>query len=47
VREHKVFTRPAPNTFGLVEFESAGEGPGDAAPENFGLEDGAALSAAN
>jgi hypothetical protein len=46
VREHKVFTRPAPNTFGLVEFESAGEG-GDAPPENFGLDDGAALSAAS
>jgi hypothetical protein len=33
VREHKIFTRPAPNTFGLVEFaEVAIKEP----PEGFG-----------
>lgn len=33
VRQGTIFTRPAPNTFGLVEFEqSQGDGP----PEGFG-----------
>jgi hypothetical protein len=34
VRQRKVFTRPAPNTFGLIEFpKQAGGEP----PEDFGL----------
>jgi len=40
VRDHKIFTRPAPNTFGLVEFESADGSSEDGPPENFGLEEG-------
>ena len=37
VRRNEIFTRPAPNTFGLVEFEKveADEEP----PENFGIEE--------
>ena len=35
-RDNKIFTRPAPNTFGLVEFEAVA--PTDEPPENFGLE---------
>lgn len=33
VRDRTVFTRPAPNTFGLIEFDSQGE---DEIPDNFG-----------
>ncbi|MGA2173811.1 MAG: HTH domain-containing protein [Verrucomicrobiota bacterium] len=33
VREHKIFTRPAPNTFGLVEFAETNKAE---PPENFG-----------
>jgi len=33
VREHKIFTRPAPNTFGLVEFAEAN---GLQPPDGFG-----------
>ena len=46
VRDHKIFTRPAPNTFGLVEFESADGLPPDGPPENFGLDETEALTAA-
>jgi len=46
VRDHKIFTRPAPNTFGLVEFESVDGSTADGPPENFGLEDGSALATA-
>jgi len=46
VRDHKIFTRPAPNTFGLVEFESADGLAADAPPENFGLEEKDALTTA-
>ena len=35
VREGSVFTRPAPNTFGLIEFNEAKE---DEIPEGFGTE---------
>lgn len=35
VRENFIFTRPAPNTFGLIEFEDESEGD---IPDNFGLE---------
>ena len=44
VREHKIFTRPAPNTFGLIEFGSADGLPADGPPENFGLENSDALA---
>jgi hypothetical protein len=37
-RDNKIFTRPAPNTFGLVEFEAGA--PTDEPPEDFGLEFG-------
>jgi hypothetical protein len=33
VRDHKIFTRPAPNTFGLVEFAATN---GHEPPEGFG-----------
>ena len=38
VRKGEVFTRPAPNTFGLVDMETGG-GPRDAPPPDFGLEE--------
>lgn len=47
VRKGEIFTRPAPNTFGLVQFDGAKEAPQAAPdfeveepPENFGLENG-------
>jgi len=43
-RDHKIFTRPAPNTFGLVEFETADGLTGDGPPENFGLDEPDALA---
>jgi hypothetical protein len=52
VRKNEIFTRPAPNTFGLVELNGAKEVPesaldfegfeGQEPPENFGLENGTA-----
>jgi hypothetical protein len=46
VRKGEIFTRPAPNTFGLVELNGTKEATkrvsdskGDEPPENFGLED--------
>jgi hypothetical protein len=49
VRKGEIFTRPAPNTFGVVEFngakvssESAPDFDIEEPPENFGLENGAA-----
>jgi len=33
VRQEYIFTRPAPNTFGLIEFDNSVE---DAIPEGFG-----------
>ncbi len=38
VRDHKIFTRPAPNTFGLVEFGSPTGASSDDPPDDFGLE---------
>jgi hypothetical protein len=41
VRKGEVFTRPAPNTFGLVELERANSGPKpqmDEPPDDFGQE---------
>jgi hypothetical protein len=38
VRDRKIFTRPAPNTFGLVEFASPNAATSDDPPDNFGLE---------
>jgi len=37
VRKGDIFTRPGPNTFGLVEF-SASQGGGDEPPDDFGSE---------
>jgi hypothetical protein len=49
VRKGEIFTRPAPNTFGLVQFnvvkeaaESAPDFEVEEPPEDFGLENGAA-----
>jgi len=36
VREEHIFTRPAPNTFGLMEFQDSRE---DDVPEGFGRDD--------
>ncbi len=37
VRQKYIFTRPAPNTFGLIEFDSMDEDLGEP-PEGFGLD---------
>ena len=36
VREGQIFTRPAPNTFGLTEFENGNEGKSSPVPVTFG-----------
>jgi len=36
VRQHQVFTRPAPNTFGLMEFEDGSDVMQAELPEGFG-----------
>lgn len=38
VRRGEVFTRPAPNTFGLIEFGAATKPPALEPPEGFGVE---------
>jgi hypothetical protein len=37
VRRNEIFTRPAPNTFGLLEFDKVE--PDEEPPENFGIEE--------
>ena len=42
VKRGQIFTRPAPNTFALVEFGEAGSGAADEPPASFGLDASAA-----
>ena len=39
VRKHEIFTRPAPNTFGLVEFSQRNGVPQEEPPADFGIID--------
>lgn len=40
VRRGEIFTRPEPNTFGLVEFQNVTTEDEDEPPDDFGLDDG-------
>ena len=44
VRDRKIFTRPAPNTFGLIEFEQEEFNGDPEPPENFGMAEGNGLA---
>ena len=39
VRRNEIFTRPAPNTFGLIEFNKYSEDEEECPPDNFGIDE--------